>query len=70
MKYATLSPYKRMEAIEIPKEIVEDVDLPVVNQQLKRLARRLAYQIELDCWTVMLGSVLETALRAPAKQSQ
>ena len=38
MKYATLSPYKRMEAIEIPKEVVEDVDLPVVNQQLKRLA--------------------------------
>jgi hypothetical protein len=57
MKFATISPYKRMEAIEIPKEVVEDVDLPVVNHQLKRLARRLAYQIELDCWTVMFGSV-------------
>ena len=57
MKFATVSPYKRMEAIEIPKEVVEDVDLPVVNQQLKRFARRLAYQIELDCWTVMLAAV-------------
>jgi hypothetical protein len=57
MKYATISPYKRMQAMEIPKEDVEDVDLPVVNQQLKRLGRRLAYQIELDCWTVMLAAV-------------
>jgi hypothetical protein len=57
MKFAIISPYKRMEAVEIPKEVVEDVDLPVVNQQLKRMARRLAYQIELDCYTVMNAAV-------------
>jgi hypothetical protein len=57
MKYATITPYKRMAAMEIEKEVVEDVDLPVINQQLKRLARRTAYQIELDCWTVMLAAV-------------
>ena len=57
LKYASLSPYKRGEAVEIPKEVVEDVELPVINQQLKRLARRLAYQIEFDCWTVMLAAV-------------
>jgi hypothetical protein len=57
MKYATVTPYKRMAAMEIEKEFVEDVDLPVINQQLKRLARRTAYQIELDCWTVMAAAV-------------
>jgi hypothetical protein len=56
-KYATVSPYKRGEAVEIPKEVVEDVDLPVINQQLKRLARRLAYQIELDCITVIGNAI-------------
>jgi hypothetical protein len=56
-KYATISPYKRGESVEIPKEVVEDVDLPVINQQLKRLARRLAYQIELDCVTVIAAAV-------------
>jgi hypothetical protein len=57
MKYATIAPYKRMAAEEIPKEVVEDVELPVINQQLKRLARRTAYQIELDCWTVLAAAV-------------
>ena len=31
-----------MQAMEIPKEDVEDVDLPVVNQQLKRLSQTLS----------------------------
>jgi len=53
LSYAIISPYKRGEGVEIPKETVEDVDLPVVNHQLKRLARRLAYQIEYDCITVI-----------------
>jgi hypothetical protein len=53
LSYAVVSPYKRGEGVEIPKEIVEDVDLPVVNQQLKRLARRLAFQIETDCINVV-----------------
>ncbi|MGD0072528.1 MAG: hypothetical protein ABSB71_13330 [Candidatus Bathyarchaeia archaeon] len=53
LSYVTISPYKRGESVEIPKEVVEDVDLPVINQQLKRLARRLAFQIELDCITVI-----------------
>src|SRR5208283_3733345 len=57
MSYATVSPYKRGESVEIPKEVVEDVDLPVINQQLKRLARRLAYQIELDCLNVISAAV-------------
>ena len=55
--YVTISPYKRGESVEIPKEVVEDVELPVINQQLKRLARRLAYQIELDCVSVINAAV-------------
>ena len=71
MKYATISPYKRGESVEIPKEVVEDVDLPVINQQLKRLARRLAYQIELDCVTVIAAAVpVLTVLHAQAKPSR
>jgi len=58
LSYAVVSPYKRAEGVEIPKEIVEDVELPVINQQLKRLARRLAFQIELDCITVIDGACL------------
>ena len=57
LSYVTISPYKRGESVEIPKEVVEDVDLPVINQQLKRLARRLAYQIELDCISVINSAV-------------
>ncbi len=57
LSYVTISPYKRGESVEIPKEVVEDVDLPVINQQLKRLARRLAYQIELDCVSVINAAV-------------
>jgi len=60
LSYITISPYKRGESVEIPKEVVEDVDLPVINQQLKRLARRLAYQIELDCVSVIAASVGNT----------
>ncbi len=56
LTYITISPYKRGESVEIPKEVVEDVDLPVINQQLKRLARRLAYQIEFDCVGVIAAS--------------
>lgn len=56
LSYATVSPYKRGESVEIPKEVVDDVDLPVINQQLKRLAKRLAYQIELDCYSVIAAA--------------
>jgi hypothetical protein len=49
----TVTPYKKGERIRVPREQVEDLYIPVIDQQLRRLARRTAYQIDLDCMNVI-----------------
>src|SRR5271157_428911 len=49
----TVTPYKKGERVRVPREQVEDLYIPVIDQQLRRLARRTAYQIDLDCMNVI-----------------
>jgi hypothetical protein len=45
----TVTPYKKGARERISRENIEDLYIPVIEQQLRRLARRVAYQIDLDC---------------------
>jgi len=49
----TVTPYKKGARERISRENIEDLYIPVIEQQLRRLARRVAYQIDLDCMTVI-----------------
>ena len=49
----TVTPYKKGLRERIPREAIEDLYIPVIEQQLRRLARRMAYQIDKDCMTVI-----------------
>ena len=49
----TVTPYKKGLRERIPRELIEDLYIPVIEQQLRRLARRMAYQIDKDCMTVI-----------------
>jgi len=51
--YVTVTPYKKGLRERIPREAIEDLYIPVIEQQLRRLARRMAYQIDKDCMTVI-----------------
>jgi hypothetical protein len=49
----TVSPYKKGLRERISRENIEDLYIPVIAQQLRRLARRMAYTIDKDCMTVI-----------------
>lgn len=56
LDYVTVTPYKRGERVRVPREQIEDLYIPVIEQQLRRLARRVAYQIDKDCLTCIDGA--------------
>jgi len=49
----TVFPYKKGLRERISRENIEDLYIPVIAQQLRRLARRMAYTIDNDCMTVI-----------------
>ena len=53
LDYVSVTPYKKGLRERIPREAIEDLYIPVIEQQLRRLARRMAYQIDKDCMTVI-----------------
>jgi hypothetical protein len=59
----TVTPYKKGLRERISRENIEDLYIPVIEGQLKRLARRMAYTIDKDCQTV-IDSAAATSLPA------
>jgi len=51
--YITVTPYKKGLRERIPRENIEDLYIPVIEGQLRRVARRMAYTIDKDCQTVI-----------------
>jgi len=51
--YVNVIPYKKALRERVSREDVEDLYIPVIEDQLRRLARRMAYQIDLDCLTTI-----------------
>jgi len=51
--YITVTPYKKGLRERITREAIEDLYIPVIEDQLRRLARRMAYTIDRDCVTVI-----------------
>lgn len=49
---ATVTPYKMQQEIEVPTEVVNDVGLPLMEGQLRRLTRKFALQVESDCFNL------------------
>jgi hypothetical protein len=49
----TVTPYKKALRERVSRENIEDLYIPVIEDQLRRLARRMAYQIDRDCWSVI-----------------
>jgi hypothetical protein len=49
----TVVPYKKGLRERISRENIEDLYIPVIENQLRRLARRMAYTIDKDCMTVI-----------------
>lgn len=49
----TVTPYKKGLREFISRENIEDLYIPVIEDQLRRLARRMAYTIDKDCITVI-----------------
>jgi len=49
----TVTPYKKGLRERISRENIEDLYIPVIEDQLRRLARRMAYTIDKDCMTVI-----------------
>jgi hypothetical protein len=47
--YVNVIPYKKGLRERISRENIEDLYIPVIEDQLRRLARRMAYTIDLDC---------------------
>jgi hypothetical protein len=56
LTYVTVTPYKKGHRERITREQIEDLYIPVIEQQLRRLARRVAYQIDKDCLTCIDGA--------------
>jgi hypothetical protein len=48
-----VTPYKKGARQRISRENIEDLYIPVIEDQLRRLARRMAYTIDKDCQTVI-----------------
>jgi len=57
----TVTPYKKGQRERISRENIEDLYIPVIEQQLRRLARRIAYQIDLDCMNVIGAAAASTS---------
>jgi hypothetical protein len=55
------TPYKKGARERITRENIEDLYIPVIEQQLRRLARRTAYQIDLDCMNVIANAAASTS---------
>ena len=53
LTYVTVTPYKKGLRERVSRENIEDLYIPVIEQQLRRLARRMAYTIDIDCLTVI-----------------
>jgi hypothetical protein len=49
----TVTPYKKGARQRISRENIEDLYIPVIEDQLRRLARRMAYTIDKDCQLVI-----------------
>jgi hypothetical protein len=49
----TVTPYKKGLRERVSRENIEDLYIPVIEDQLRRLARRMAYTIDKDCMTVI-----------------
>jgi hypothetical protein len=49
----TVTPYKKGQRQRVSRENIEDLYIPVIEDQLRRLARRMAYTIDKDCMTVI-----------------
>ena len=49
----TVTPYKKGLRERISRENIEDLYIPVIENQLRRLARRMAYTIDKDCMSVI-----------------
>ena len=62
----TITPYKKGLRERISRENIEDLYIPVIENQLRRLARRMAYTIDKDCMTVM-DSAAATSTPSQAK---
>lgn len=57
----TITPYKKGLRERISRENIEDLYIPVIEDQLRRLARRMAYQIDKDCQTVIDSGASSTS---------
>ncbi|MGA3192670.1 MAG: hypothetical protein ABSD73_09200 [Candidatus Bathyarchaeia archaeon] len=57
----TVTPYKKGARERISRENIEDLYIPVIEQQLRRLARRVAYQIDLDCMNAIAAAAAWTS---------
>ncbi len=51
-----IAPYKRQQEIEVPKEVIDDYELPILDQQLRRLSKRFALQVETDCLNTIIAA--------------
>jgi hypothetical protein len=49
----TVTPYKKGQRQRVTRENIEDLYIAVIEDQLRRLARRMAYTIDLDCMNVI-----------------
>ena len=49
----TVTPYKKGLRERITRENIEDLYIPVIENQLRRVARRMAFTIDQDCMTVI-----------------
>ncbi len=52
----TVTPYKKALRERISRENIEDLYIPVIEDQLRRLARRMAYTIDNDSMTVIAAA--------------
>jgi len=49
----TVTPYKKALRERITRENIEDLYIPIIEDQLRRLARRMVYTIDKDCQSVI-----------------
>jgi len=61
LTYVTVTPYKKGHRERITREQIEDLYIPVIEQQLRRLARRMAYTIDLDCMNVISNAAANSS---------
>jgi hypothetical protein len=64
--YVNVIPYKKGLRERISRENIEDLYIPVIEDQLRRLARRMAYTIDLDCINT-IGAAAATSNAATGK---